>query len=127
MSIIIDIILLSLAISSISYEIANSELKRYVMLDRKNRVIMLLSKYNTYKKLLGTFHFICMPCSILLLLVANLQLLLVKLFSCPWCLSFWSSIALSVILAYSFQSSLVIAGLGMFFTTVNNFIRMKSL
>ncbi len=114
----IYLIFIILACGVLGYEIVNSDLsyivKEMLWLDKYHPQIELLSKYNTYSKLLNKAVYLLFPLVALIITFFTMHQILYKMLQCQYCTSFWVGIIGGIVFGLTWKITLIVALLSMF-------------
>jgi hypothetical protein len=117
----------AILVGVLSYEMVYSDLsyyvKRFLLLDKNNLVIELLSTPMAYLRLFGNYTYLLLPIILFMLLSANIHRFLYKLLQCPYCLAIWVGLFTGLLVAYSLPEAIVLGFSGSLITAIYSKLR----
>jgi hypothetical protein len=121
------IILWSIFVGVLSYELIYSDLAFYVkkalFLDKYYPQIELLSSWKFYPKFLGKYLYLLFPFCLMILILSNLHRFTYSLLQCPYCTAIHVGFWTGLVLLYPIPMCILLGFLGSFITAIYSRLR----
>lgn len=123
----LTIILWSIFVAVLSYEMVYSDLAFYIkkalLLDKYYPAVELLSGFKSYHKLLGKYLYVFLPLILLIMIAANLHRFTYKLLQCPYCTSIHVGFWTGILLTYPIPFCILLGFVGSFIISIYSKLR----